>query len=234
MAIQEKDFIEIEYTGKTKEENIIFDTTSKEIAKKNNIYNEHMTYKPITICVGQAQLIKGLDHQLIDKDIGKEYTFEIKAEQAFGKKSAKLLKMVPASVFRKQNIQPMPGLQVNMDGIVGTIRTVTGGRIIVDFNHPLASKDLIYQVKIIKQITEDTKKIESFIELEFSFKPEKIEIKEKIAKLFVKKENLETINKVKDKITNKLIEVIENIDKVEFEELKEEKKTEIKTDKSQK
>ncbi len=219
--IKEKDFIEIEYTGKTKDENVIFDTTDIEIAKNNNIYNEQMTYKPIIICVGQGQLIKGLDKQIIGKEINKEYTFEIQAEQAFGKKSAKLLKMVPASVFRKQNIQPMPGLQVNMDGLVGTIRTVTGGRIIVDFNHPLASRDLIYNVKINKLITDDKQKIESFIQLEFGFKPENIEIKESTAKIIVKKEQLNTIKDMQDKINQKITTIIDKISKVEFEELKQ-------------
>lgn len=224
MVIKEKDFIEIEYTGKIKDENIIFDTTSEKTAKDNKIFNEQITYKPIIICVGQGQLIKGLDKQLIGKETGKEYTFEIKPEEGFGKKSAKLLKIVPTSVFKKQNIRPVPGLQVNIDRVIGTIRTVTGGRTIVDFNHPLAGRDLVYQVKINKIITEDIKKIESFINLELGFKPEKIEIKENIAKIVLKKEYFDMIKDSKEKITNKIIELISNIKKVEFEEVKEKPK----------
>ncbi len=231
MSIKEKDFIEIEYTGKIKEDNIIFDTTDEKTAKDNNIYNEQMAYKPIIICVGQGQLIKGLDHQIIGKEIGKEHTFEINPEGAFGKKSAKLLKMVSASVFKKQNIQPMPGLQVNMDGIVGVIRTVTGGRVIVDFNHPLSGKDLVYQVKIIKLITDDKLKIESFINLELGFKPEKIEIEKGNAKVILNKQQLSIVENNQDKIADKLVEIIEQVKQVKFEEKTEEKETVKKEEK---
>ena len=47
--------------------------------------------------------------------------------------------------FKKQNIIPYLGLQVNIDGILGIIRTVTPGRAIIDFNHPLSGKNLIYK-----------------------------------------------------------------------------------------
>jgi len=230
MTIKDKDFIEIDYTGKTKEEDLIFDTTNEKTAKDNNIYNEQMKYQPLVICVGQGQLIKGLDQQIIGKEVDKEYTFDIKAEQAFGKKSAKLLKIVPTRVFKKQNIQPMPGLQVNIDGVVGVIRTVTGGRVIVDFNHPLSSKDLVYIVKINKLITDNVKKIESFILLEFGFKPEKIEIKDSTAKVIIKKINFNIIKDSKDKISDKLTGLIDDISKIVFveEQEKKEVKTEVK------
>tara|TARA_Y100000034_G_scaffold136768_1_gene215599 strand:+ start:31286 stop:32065 length:780 start_codon:yes stop_codon:yes gene_type:complete len=243
-TIKEKDFIELTYTGTIKEDNIVFDTTDEKIAKDNNIYNEQMNYKPIIICIGQGQLIKGLDHQLIGKEVGKEYTFEIPPEQGFGKKSAKLLKMIPLSVFRKQNIQPMTGLQVNIDGIVGIIRTVTGGRTIVDFNHPLASKNLLYNVKLNKTITDDKDKISAFILLELGLETKKIEINQGNAKVFIKKESLDTIKDKKDKVSNKIVELIDTVKGVEFvadvkssenkkEHKKDKQETEIKENKTE-
>ncbi len=223
MAIKDKDFIEVEYTGTIKQDSIIFDTTDEKIAKENNIFDEKNQYKPIIVCIGQGQLLKGLDQQLVGKEIGKEYTIELSPEQAFGKKSAKLLKMVPANTFRKQKIQPVIGLQVNIDGLMGIIRTVTGGRVIVDFNHPLSSKDLIYKVKINKIITDDAKKIESFLLLETGFKPDKIEIKDSTANIVLKKQNLNIINNMKDNISDKLVELIDNIEKIEFTEMLEAK-----------
>jgi len=142
MAIKQKDFIEIDYTGKVKEDNVIFDTTDEKAAKENDIHNEEMTYGPVIICVGEKHVIKGLDDWIAGKEIG-EYDVDLKPEDAFGKKDAKLLKLIPTNVFLKQQISPMPGLQVNMDGVVGTIRSVSGGRIFVDFNHPLDRKSVV-------------------------------------------------------------------------------------------
>ena len=45
---------------------------------------------------------------------------------------------------------------VNIDNTMGVIRSVSGGRVIVDFNHPLSSKSVHYDVEIIK-IVEDKK-----------------------------------------------------------------------------
>src|SRR3989344_2277845 len=141
MTIKKGDFVEIEYTGRIKEENITFDTTDQNIAKQNDIFNEKGAYGPVVICVGESHVVKGLDEAIVGKDIG-EHDVNIVSEDGFGKKNAKLLRLMPISAFRRQKIEPMPGLQVNIDGMMGMVKTVTGGRVVVDFNHPLSVKDL--------------------------------------------------------------------------------------------
>lgn len=182
--LKQGDFIEIEYTGKIKEENKIFDTTNEEIAKKEKIYNQSFTYAPIIICLGQNQIIPGLDNELVNKSIN-EYEIELLPEKAFGKKNPKLLRLVSSSSFKKENITPFPGLQVNLDGLLGIIRTVTPGRVIIDFNHPLAGKTLVYKVKILRLVKDTKEKLTSLIT--FYSKEAKVELT-----------NNEAIVKVKD------------------------------------
>jgi FKBP-type peptidyl-prolyl cis-trans isomerase 2 len=170
------DFIEIEYTGKTKEEEIVFDTTDEKTAKSNNLFSERMTYGPVIICIGEHQVLKGIDDFLEGKEAGKKYKIEISAEDGFGKKDAKLLKIVPTNVFAKQRIMPEPGLQVNIDGAYGVIKTVTGGRTIVDFNHPLAGKELSYEINVRKVVTDAAEKLQSFISLAFNMKKSAVEV----------------------------------------------------------
>lgn len=170
-SIKEKDFVEIEYTGRIKEDSIIFDTTDEKIAKDNGLFDQKMPYAPVSICIGQNMILAGLDENLIGKEAGKSYTIELNPEKAFGKKDPKLLKIVNTNVFRKENIDPVAGLQVNIDGMLGTIKTVTGGRTVVDFNHPLSGKDVVYEVKINRIITDDSEKIKSFVSLQFNLKP---------------------------------------------------------------
>jgi len=165
VTIKKKDFIELEYTGKTKLDNTIFDTTDEKIAKENDIYNPQADYGPIIICVGQSHVVKGLDKHLEGKEPKGEYTFSLPAEDAFGKKDAKLIQLIPTNKFKKQQITPMIGLQVNIDGAVGKIKTVTGGRTLVDFNHPLSGKEVIYQVKINKVVSEKAEQIKALMKL---------------------------------------------------------------------
>ncbi|MGM5481636.1 MAG: FKBP-type peptidyl-prolyl cis-trans isomerase [Nanobdellota archaeon] len=165
MAIKKGDFIEIDYTGRVaNDEKFAFDTTIENVAKDEGIYSEKTRYGPTTIVVGEGHVIKGLDKQLVGKELGK-HSFEIPAEEAFGKKSAKQLKLVPAKIFRQQDIRPFVGLQVNLDNEVGVIRSVSGGRIIVDFNHPLASKDVTYDVEIKRVLDDPKEKLEKFFNL---------------------------------------------------------------------
>ena len=143
IVVKYHDFVEIEYTGRTKDDNSIFDTTEEKVAKENGVYDKHVSYSPVIVCIGQNNILKALDDQMIGKETGKEYVFEISSEEAFGKRDAKLIQLIPAKKFRQQKIQPFPGLQLNIDGIFGIVKTVSGGRILVDFNHPLAGKDIV-------------------------------------------------------------------------------------------
>lgn len=161
---KERDFVEIEYTGRIKESGQIFDLTDEALAKKENIYNPKAKYKPKIICLGENQIIPALDKFLIGKETGKEYSIELKPEESFGKKDSKLIKIVPAETLRKQNINPFPGLQINASGLLGTIRSVAGGRVTIDFNHPLAGKNLVYTIKINKVVEEDIAKLKALLE----------------------------------------------------------------------
>ncbi|MEK6841407.1 MAG: FKBP-type peptidyl-prolyl cis-trans isomerase [Nanoarchaeota archaeon] len=201
MKLKKGDFIEVDYVGKIKDENKIFDLTNEEIAKKEKVYHKDHNYKPIIVCLGFNDIIKGLDEELINKDLG-NYKIEIKAEKAFGKKTYDLIKLVPSSIFTKENIRPFPGLQVNIEGLIGTVRSVSGGRSLIDFNHPLAGKDLIYEVEIKRIITNLEEKLKSLLELKLGKEIEFSIINDKaVIKLDLKKELKERlIKEIKDKI----------------------------------
>ena len=161
---KEKDFVEIDYTGRIKESNQIFDLTDKELAKKENIFKSNAKYGSKIICLGEKQILPSLDKSLIDKEINKVYKIELKPEEAFGKKEEKLIKIVSADILKEQNIRPFPGLQINASGLFGTIRSVAGGRLTIDFNHPLAGKNLVYEIKINRIVEQDEEKLKALIE----------------------------------------------------------------------
>ncbi|MBW2977405.1 FKBP-type peptidyl-prolyl cis-trans isomerase [Candidatus Woesearchaeota archaeon] len=218
-TIKKGDFIEIEYTGKVKEGLIVFDTTDEKIAKENELYTAQGTYGPVVVCLGQEQLLKGLEEELEGKETGKEYTIELPPEKAFGKKNAKLIRMIPYSTFKKQGIEPQPGLQVNVDGAIGIVKTA-GGRCLVDFNNPLAGRDIIYQIKINKIITDDKEKISSFLKLSLNLKEAPVEIKENKAEIKLK---TELPKEIQERIKEKLLPLVPAVKEINFAK-KEEKK----------
>lgn len=200
--IKKNDFIEIEYTGKLKDDGAVFDTTDEKIAKENHLYREDVEYGPIIVCVGEKHVLKGIEEFIIGKDIG-DYSLDVKPEDAFGKKNAKLIQMIPLRKFTEHQIKPMPGLSVNVDGMMGLVKSASGGRILVDFNHPLSGKELAYTIKVKRIVTDKKEQVNSLLSLILSLKKEdvEVEIKESEVKIKIKKKfPAEVLKKVEEKI----------------------------------
>ncbi len=179
MTIKKGDFIEVDYTATIIDDGSIFDTTNPKDAQTAGMLCEHdhehnhghehkhitkEDFKPIKICVGEGQVLPGLDEQLEGLSVG-EHDILLGEENAFGRKDPKLLKLMPLSAFKKQKINPFVGLTVDMDGTRGVVRNLSGGRVIVDFNHPLSGKSVKYSLKINRKIEDDKEKIASLLEL---------------------------------------------------------------------
>jgi len=165
--IKKNDFIEIEFTAKIKESGEIFDTNVKESAKKASFQINEEGLKPFILSVGNSMIIKGLDLALEGKKIGEKDKFEFSPEDAFGKRNPQLIKMIPLRIFTEQKIMPEKGMQLTLDGMLVRIVAVTGGRVLADFNNPLAGKTVIYEVFIKRIVTDLKEKINALQEFFF-------------------------------------------------------------------
>ena len=195
-TIKKYDFVEIEYTATIKENGAMFDTTKT----------------LLVICVGENQILKGIEEQMIGKEFGKEYILEVSSANAFGRKNPKLIQLIPTNKFRQQNIQPIPGLQLNIDGVFGIVKTVSGGRCLVDFNHPLASKDLVYNIKINKIVDDNKEKLNSLLKTYLHIKDAEIELKVESASIKSKHNIPKQAQEEFIKIANKIIPGIKKVD----------------------
>ena len=72
MALKLHDFVEINYTGKINE--TIFDTTDSKLGEN---LDKNKKYAPVTVCIGEEQVIKGVDKSLIGKKPGDSYFIAI-------------------------------------------------------------------------------------------------------------------------------------------------------------
>ena len=88
-------------------------------------------------------------------------------------------------------------MQVNVDGMMATVRSVSGGRVTLDFNHPLAGKALSYWVKINRKITDTNEKIKIVLGLS---KIEAKEVKEGEKEITITGENFDKLDKNASKV----------------------------------
>jgi len=166
MPLSKKDFIEIEFTGKVKDGEIFDSTIKEDVEKLHEDHDHSIEAKPFVFCLGEGMFLKSIEDFLIGKETG-NYEIELPPEQAFGKRDASLVKMIPTKVFYEQKINPIPGILLNFDGRIGKTLTVSGGRVMVDFNNPLAGKIVVYKINVKRKITDINEKVKALNEFLF-------------------------------------------------------------------
>jgi peptidylprolyl isomerase len=163
MALQKGDFILMDYVAKVKETGEVFDTTIEEIAKKERLYKEGEIYEPKLVVVGEGWVLKALDESLTTMEVGKQATVEIPPEKAFGPRDPEKVRRVPLRQLTAKGITPSLGMRLEYDGKMATVRAIGAGRVLLDFNPPLAGKTLVYEVTVKKKLETQEEKISALI-----------------------------------------------------------------------
>ncbi len=144
--VENGDTISVNYVGKL-EDGTVFDTSEKEAALEAGIYNEMRDYNPLTFTVGAGQMIKGFDEGVVGMKVGEEKDLKIPPEEAYGEYNEEYARELPRNAV---NFVPEVGMQLATEtGLRGTITEVSEENFVVDFNHALAGKTLIFKVKVV-------------------------------------------------------------------------------------
>lgn len=186
MALQKGDFIIIDYVAKVKETGEIFDTTNEEVAKKEHLYKEGDIYEPKLVVIGEGWVLKALDESLATMEIGKPTSAEIPPSKAFGDRDAEKVRRVPLRQLLAKEITPRIGLRIEYGGKMATVRAIGAGRVLLDFNPPLAGKTLVYEVTIQKKLETAEERVAAIIhrrvpaveqaKFEFTIKPKTVSV----------------------------------------------------------
>ncbi len=115
--------------------------------------------KEMVVAIGKNHVLKGLDEALQAADIGKNISVVIPPEKAYGQRNSELVKLVSLDVFKRQAIEPVPGMVVDVDGLPGKVQSVSGGRVRMDFNHELAGKTIEYNFTITQELATPVEKV---------------------------------------------------------------------------
>ncbi|MCW4021339.1 MAG: peptidylprolyl isomerase [Candidatus Bathyarchaeota archaeon] len=163
MPFKKGDFILIDYVASVSETGEIFDTTVEEVARKEALYKEGALYEPSLVAVGEGWVLKALDESLPNLKLKKTEKIEIPPEKAFGNRDPEKIKLYPLRKLASQNVTPQVGMRLEVDGRLATVRTIGSGRVLLDFNPPLAGKTLVYEVTVQKKLRTSKAKITALI-----------------------------------------------------------------------
>ncbi|MFA0961330.1 peptidylprolyl isomerase [Roseivirga sp. BDSF3-8] len=132
------DKVKVHYTGKL-QDGTVFDSSENR--------------DPLEFTLGNGQMIPGFEQAVNGMAIGDEKTAEIAADDAYGQRQDNMMVRVPKEQV-PSDIQPEVGQQlaINQGGqnIPVVVTEVTEAEVVLDANHPLAGKDLVFDIKLME------------------------------------------------------------------------------------
>ncbi|MFW6436690.1 MAG: FKBP-type peptidyl-prolyl cis-trans isomerase [Halococcoides sp.] len=179
VGLDDGDFVELEYTARTVEDDALVDTTSREVAEEEGVAEDDHDYGPQMIVIGQGHIFPSIEESLRGSEVGDEGTAVAPAHEAFGEYDDEQVRTVSADKIPEDD--RYPGAQVTVDGEQGYLETIVGGRARVDFNHPLAGADIEYDYEISDVVEDREERAARFIEtavgmpLDVEFETETVE-----------------------------------------------------------
>ncbi|MFW2541087.1 FKBP-type peptidyl-prolyl cis-trans isomerase [Primorskyibacter sp. 2E107] len=109
---------------------------------------------PLEFEVGSGQIIPGLDKAIPGMTVGDKKKVEIPADEAYGQPNPQALQAVPRAEI-PEDIPLEVGTQLQVQTPTGqvmpvTVTEVTEAEVTLDANHPLAGKDLTFDIELVE------------------------------------------------------------------------------------
>ena len=140
-VVKDGDTVRVHYTG-TLDDGTVFDSS--------------VDREPLEFTVGAGEMISGFEEAIIGMQVGQSKTVKIPAENAYGARDENLVFIIQREEL-PQDLDPEVGQRLQMlqtDGptILVTVTDVFERWIAVDANHPLAGKDLTFEIELVEII----------------------------------------------------------------------------------
>ncbi len=233
MGITKGDYILLDYTVISKDDGKVLETTIEEVAREAGIYRPEDVYRPRLVMFGETKLFEPLEERLASIDVGQEFEVEVPPEKAYGNRDPANVKVMNIRELHRRGILPKPGDALEIDGRVARVISISGGRVTLDFNHPLAGRTLIVRGKVVRKLESEEEKVRYLV---WNYLPRldpgKVEVSLDSGKIVVKlpPETLliEKIGLVKLQIASDLGERFKDMSSVQFVEEIEFKRPEEK------
>lgn len=163
MPLSKNDVVLVDYVVRVKESGEVIEVTDAEKAKEFKVFDPSKSYEPLLVVLGEGRVIKGFEEALESSEVGVDSEVDIPPDKAYGVRDPNKVKTLSLRDFARAGVRPEVGKVVEVGGQLGTVRSVSGGRVVVDFNHPLAGKTLTYSFRVVKKLDEPVEKVKYLV-----------------------------------------------------------------------
>ena len=111
--------------------------------------------QPLEFIMGKDQIIPGLEKALVGMSEGESADIIVKAEDAYGERKEDAVQTLPKEQF--EGVDLKEGMTLYGQSTQVIVKSFDDKEVTIDFNHPLAGKDLMFSVKVlsVRQTTLD-------------------------------------------------------------------------------
>lgn len=119
-----------------------------------DVFDSSVDRDPLEFRIGDGQMIPGFEKAVTGMNVGDTKTVKIPANEAYGARREDLVVKLTRSHF-PDNIVPVTGLQLSLKSPEGQIinaiiTSVEEENVFLDANHPLAGKDLTFEIELME------------------------------------------------------------------------------------
>ena len=126
--------------------------------KDGSVFDQSSENDPLQFTIGSGTLIPDFEEAVLGMEGGDSKTISVSAERAYGNHREDLIINVNRSQF-PDHIEPAVGQQLqltqpNGNPLMVTISEVSTEEVTLDANHPLAGKDLTFEIKLVEIVAD--------------------------------------------------------------------------------
>ncbi len=131
-------------------------------ASTGEVLDSNVGKEPLEFVSGKGQIIPGLESKLTQMSAGDKAEVQVPASEGYGEVNPEAVQTLPKEQFAGIDLQEgmvLYGQGENGETVQVTVKSFDDNNVVVDFNHPLAGKDLIFNVSVlgVRDATESEK-----------------------------------------------------------------------------
>jgi peptidylprolyl isomerase len=119
------------------------------------VFDSSLDSEPMKFTIGGGEIIPGFESAVLGMNVGDKKTVKIPSDQAYGSHHTEMVQTIPRDAF-PENVKPTIGQQFQVspaDGecedFIVRVTDVNEENVVLDANHPLAGKDLIFDIDLV-------------------------------------------------------------------------------------
>lgn len=128
-------------------------------ANTNELLESNAGGAELGFVCGKEQIIQALENELLKMSVGEKKQIKILAKDALGERDENLMQLLPKEQFAGIDLEvgmPLIGQDENGNSVHAIVAKIDDDDVLLDYNHPYASKDLIFDVEITERRQADS------------------------------------------------------------------------------